>query len=152
MTEEERLALSRVQLNLAVSYDDVWSPLGQEHVSGLHENVARDVMARFDVAERGRENPIGIVLEGDRGVGKTHMLRWVRQEVRSRGGFFFLVKFLEGDELWHSVLHSVVQSFFRGQDDQLTPVLRSLCELTGMNGERRQSRWSGPRPGCGRRP
>jgi DNA helicase HerA-like ATPase len=138
VTEEERLALSRVQLNLAVSYDDVWSPLGQEHVSGLHENVARDVLARFDVAERGRENPIGLVLEGDRGVGKTHMLRWVRQEVRSRGGFFFLVKFLEGDELWHSVLHSVVQSFFRGQDDQLTPVLRSLCELTGMNGERRQ--------------
>jgi hypothetical protein len=137
VTEEERLALSRVQLNWAVSDDDVWSPL-EYHVSELHENVAREVLARFDVAERGREKPIGVVLEGDKGVGKTHMLRWVRQEVQSRGGFFFLVKFLEGGEFWHSVLHSVVQGFDRGQNDQLTPILRSLCELAGMNSERRQ--------------
>lgn len=58
---------------------------------------SRAVVDRFNEAERGR-TPIGLVLEGDRGVGKTHMLRWVRHEVKSRGGYFFLAKFLEGTQ------------------------------------------------------
>jgi len=131
VTEEERQALTAVQFNWAVTPDDVWSPLAH-HVSGLHTDVARAVLDRFGEAERGA-TPIGVVLEGDKGVGKTHMLRWVRQEVQSRDGYFFLVKFLEGREFWHSALHSVVSGFSAGQGDQLTPLLHRLCDLIGTD-------------------
>jgi hypothetical protein len=125
VTEEELAALTAVQFNSAVTPEDVWSPLGH-HVPDLHANVATAITARLREAERGRK-PIGVVLEGDRGVGKTHMLRWARQEVQRGGGHFFLVKFLEGAEFWHSVLHSVVSGFYAGQGDQLGPTLQALC-------------------------
>ena len=50
----------------------------------------------------------------------------------AHGGHFFLVKFLEGAEFWHSVLHSVVSGFYAGQGDQLGPTLQALCELAGL--------------------
>ena len=131
MTEEELLALSQVQLNTAVSPDDVWSPL-QHHVPGLHENVANAVLGRFAQAERG-VSPIGVALVGEPGVGKTHMLRRLRQDVQDRGGCFFLVKFMEGNKFWHSALHSVVSGFYAGDGNQLTGVLQRLCAVTGVD-------------------
>jgi hypothetical protein len=129
--EDERLALSRVQLNTAVSPDDVWSPL-QHHVPGLHDGVAATVLARFAEAEQGG-SPIGVALVGEAGVGKTHMLRRLRQDVQGRDGFFFLVKFMEGNEFWHSALHSVVSGFFAGGGDQLTRLLQKLCKVAGVD-------------------
>lgn len=135
MNEEELQALTAVQFNSAVTPDDVWSPLGH-HVSDLHSNVAAAITARLREAERGRK-PIGVVLEGDRGVGKTHMLRWARQEVQRGGGHFFLVKFLEGGEFWHGVLHSVVSGFYAGQGDQLGPTLQTICARIALDPEQR---------------
>jgi Helicase HerA, central domain len=135
VTEDELLALTAVQFNWAVSPEDVWSPLAF-HVGALHANVATAITARLKEADRGRK-PIGVVLEGGRGVGKTHMLRWARQEVQQGGGYFFLIKFLEGAEFWHSVLHSVVSGFYAGQGDQLTRALRALCDITEIDNLRR---------------
>ncbi len=136
MTEEELLALTAVQFNSAVTPADVWSPL-DHHVSDLHADVAAAVTTRLRQADRGRM-PIGVVLEGGRGVGKTHMLRWARQQVQDGGGYFFLVKFLEGAEFWHSVLHSVVSGFYAGQGDQLPGVLHRLSDLAGVDNLRRR--------------
>ena len=119
LAERRQQALTDVQFNSAVTPDDVWSPLAF-HVTDLHANVAAAITNRLREANRGRK-PIGVVLEGGRGVGKTHMLRWARQEVQRDAGHFFLVKFLEGTEFWHSVLHSVVSGFYAGQGDQLGP-------------------------------
>ncbi len=135
MTDEELQALTAVQFNSAVTPEDVWSPLGH-HVSDLHANVAAAITVRLREAARGRM-PIGVVLEGDRGVGKTHMLRWARQEVQRAGGHFFLVKFLEGAEFWHSVLHSVVSGFYAGQGDQLGPTLQTICQRIELGPEQR---------------
>jgi hypothetical protein len=140
--DDERLALSRVQLNLAVKPDDVWSPMGH-HVGELHQGAAREVLDRFAEAERGGD-PIGIVLEGEAGVGKTHMLRWLRHEVKGRGGYFFLLKFLEGGEFWHSALHGFVSGFFPGQDDQLTPLLHALCTKAGITDPYDRQQLCGP--------
>jgi hypothetical protein len=135
MTGEERQVLEAVQFNWAVSPEDVWSPIAH-HVESLHADAARTVMAGFGAAERSTgASPIGFVLEGEKGVGKTHMVRWVRQEAQRRGGYFFLVKFLEGTPFWRSALHGVVQGFHEGQGDQLTPLLTALAERTGRDAE-----------------
>jgi hypothetical protein len=133
MTDEERMALEAVQFNWAVAPDDVWSPV-THHVDGLHERVARSVMDSVQAARASSgASPIGVVLQGQRGVGKTHMLRWVRQQVQESNGYFFLVKLLEGHEFWRSAVHGVVDSLFAGQIDQLTPLLRRLAELAGIS-------------------
>ncbi|MCU1660442.1 MAG: family ATPase [Pseudonocardia sp.] len=133
MTDEERMALAAVQFNWAVAPDDVWSPV-THHVDGLHERVARSVMDSVQAARAsGGASPIGVVLQGERGVGKTHMLRWVRQQVQETGGYFFLVKLLEGHEFWRSAVHGIIDGFDAGQVDQLTPLLRRLAELAGMS-------------------
>jgi hypothetical protein len=101
------------------------------------------VLDRFGEAQRGG-SPIGLVLEGDKGVGKTHMLRWLRHEVKDRGGCFFLVKFLEGEEFWHSALHGFVNGFFPGQDDQLTPLLHALSDKAGIGDPYQRQQLCGP--------
>ncbi len=125
--DEQLAALARLQLDWVVDPDDVWSPLTQ-HVSALHAGQARQVLDRFAQTER-TSTPLGVVLEGEKGVGKTHMLRRLREDVQAGGGWFFLVKFLEGGEFWHSVLHGVVAGFHAGGSDQLTRLLHRLCDL-----------------------
>lgn len=132
MTDEERAALEAVQFNWAVAPEDVWSPV-THHVDGLHEKAARALLRAVPKPDGPAASPIGIVLEGERGVGKTHMLRWLRQQVQESGGYFFLLKLLAGDDFWGSAVHGVLDGFYGGQVDQLTPLLRRLAELAGMS-------------------
>ncbi|GAA1309108.1 helicase HerA domain-containing protein [Pseudonocardia xinjiangensis] len=133
MTDEERMALAAVQFNWAVAPDDVWSPV-THHVDGLHERVAQSVLNSAQAARASTgASPIGVVLQGERGVGKTHLLRWVRQQVQESDGYFFLVKLLEGHEFWRSAVHGIIDGFDAGQVDQLTPLLRRLAALAGMS-------------------
>ncbi len=133
MNDEERTALEAVQFNWALAPEDVWSPVPY-HVKGLHERAERTVLGSV---QRARTivgaSPIGLVLEGERGVGKTHLLRWVRQQVQDGGGYFFLIKLLEGTEFWRSAVHGIVDGFNGGQTDQLIPLLRGLAELSGIS-------------------
>lgn len=132
MTEEERAALEAVQFNWAVAPEDVWSPV-PHHVEGLHQKVARSLLRAVPRASGPAASPIGVVLEGERGVGKTHMLRWLRQQVQESGGYFFLLKLLEGTDFWGSAVHGVVDGFHGGQVDQLTPLLRRIAEIAGSS-------------------
>ena len=125
---DQLAAIEVVQFNSALTPEDVWSPV-THHVDGLHGQVAAALLR--DVAETRRSrgaNPVGVALQGDRGVGKTHMLRWLRQEVQEEGGFFFLVKLLEDSGFWRSAVHGVVDSLYAGGGDQLTPFLRKLAQ------------------------
>lgn len=132
MTEEERAALEAVQFNWAVAPEDVWSPV-PHHVDGLHGEVARSLLRSVPRRTGSAASPIGVVLQGDRGVGKTHMLRWLRQQVQEDGGYFFLLKLLEGADVWRSAVHGIVDGFYGGQVDQLTPLLQRLAALAGMS-------------------
>ena len=132
MTDEELAALEAVQFNWAVAPEDVWSPV-PHHVEGLHQKVARSLLRAVPKATGPAASPIGVVLEGERGVGKTHMLRWLRQQVQESGGYFFLLKLLEGTDFWGSAVHGVVDGFHGGQVDQLTPLLRRLAEIAGSS-------------------
>ncbi|HET6292438.1 MAG TPA: DUF87 domain-containing protein [Kribbella sp.] len=133
MRNEERAALAAVQFNWAVTPDAIWSPV-EHHVPGLHANVVRTVMASVGAARRSTTgSPIGIALEGEKGVGKTHLLGWVRQQVQESEGYFFLIKLVSGAAFWSSAVRGVIDGFDAGQGEQLSGLLRRLGEQAGLD-------------------
>ncbi|MCY1138212.1 DUF87 domain-containing protein [Actinoplanes sp. Pm04-4] len=134
MTEEERAALAALRFSWAQAADDVWRP-SPFHVDGLHPAIVRDVLD--SLAEAGFSpdaNPIGLVLEGRHGSGKTHLLGWVREQVQQQGGYFFLIGLLDGRTFWDGVLVFLLSGLTRpvpGSESQLRLLLRRLSSKIG---------------------
>ena len=82
---EDLAALATLRFDWADAPDHVWrdSPY---HVDGLHADAlaAIDVAIR-DAAASDGPSPIGLVLQGQKGVGKTHLLGLVRRQTHRDG-------------------------------------------------------------------
>jgi Helicase HerA, central domain len=134
MNEQERAALSALRFNWAQSPDDVWRP-SSFHVDGLHAGVAHAI--REGLAEASASpaaSPIGLVLQGQSGSGKTHLLGWVRHQVQASGGYFFLVSLFSARHFWDSVLASMLDGLARPVPDsepQLKLLMRRLAARVG---------------------
>ncbi|MGW6658008.1 helicase HerA domain-containing protein [Rhodococcus sp. NPDC055024] len=114
MTPEERAALESIRLSWAPTPEDVWSPQTDLHVQGLHEHAMADVMAAFrDGASGGDASPLGVVVHGPAGSGKTHLLGQVREQVQRKGGYFFLIRLLDAEDFWRSVLVGMLEDLGR---------------------------------------
>ncbi|WP_367131859.1 DUF87 domain-containing protein [Saccharothrix sp. HUAS TT1] len=135
MSEQQREALAALRFNSAETPDDVWHT-SPSHVDGLHVNAERRIRAGIrDAAASTGSSPIGLVLQGQKGVGKTHLLGSVRRMVQAEGGYFFLVELTTGAEFWNDVADAVRSELRRTNDDgelQLTVLLRQLCERAGV--------------------
>ncbi|WP_432865696.1 helicase HerA domain-containing protein [Microbispora rosea] len=142
MSGKELDALSALRFNYAKVPDDVWRPL-PFHVGTLHRRTAQTVLDGFIEAEESDDaSPIGIVIEGQRGSGKTHLLGWVRQKVHEEDGYFFLVSLLDARCFWDSVLLSMLDSLSRpipGSGTQLTELLWRLCLMAEIPEDARRS-------------
>ncbi|MFJ6199330.1 helicase HerA domain-containing protein [Micromonospora sp. NPDC092111] len=114
--------------------DDVWRP-SPFHVEGLHTAVVRDVLDGVaDARDSADGSPLGLVLLGQRGSGKTHLLGWIRQQVQDQGGYFFLVGLLDAHGFWDSVLTAMLDGLSRpvpGGETQLRLLLRGLSSMVG---------------------
>src|SRR2546423_658345 len=134
MTEAERAALAVLRFNWAPVPDDVWRP-SPFHVDGLHPAVVRDVLDGLGDAQASKDgSPIGLVLQGQRGSGKTHLLGWIRQRIQEQGGYFFLVSLLDAKGFWDSVLASLLDGLCRpvpGDETQLRLLMRRLSSFVG---------------------
>ncbi|MGI5148276.1 helicase HerA domain-containing protein [Plantactinospora sp. CA-294935] len=135
MNEAERAALAALRFNWAPVPDDVWRPL-PFHVDGLHIPVVRDVLAGVEEARASTDgSPLGLVVQGLRGSGKTHLLGWIRQQVQEKGGYFFLVSLLDAGSFWDSVLAAMLDGLSRpvpgSRQTQLKLLLRRLSAMVG---------------------
>ncbi|XVU22770.1 helicase HerA domain-containing protein [Actinoplanes sp. CA-054009] len=134
MDQRERAALAALRLNWVQAPDDVWrrSPF---HVEGLHQDVARDVRDGIADAEASADaSPVGLVLEGRQGTGKTHLLGWIREQVQHQGGYFFLIGLLDGRKFWDGVLVFLLDGLARevpGGETQLRLLLRRVASRVG---------------------
>ncbi|MFG1648089.1 helicase HerA-like domain-containing protein [Amycolatopsis sp. NPDC049252] len=80
--------------------------------------------------------PIAAVVQGETGSGKTHLLGWTRQEIQTRGGFFFYIKFVAGRDFWESASASLVDSLYRKDDgghEQLLVLLDDLARRASLD-------------------
>ena len=134
MTAAEIDALASLRFNWAPVPDDVWRP-SAFHVEGLHDAAVRDVLDGVADARASAEgSPIGLVIRGQRGSGKTHLLGWTRQQVQEKGGYFFLISLLDAYGFWDSVLASMLDGLSRpvpGSETQLRLLLRRLSAIVG---------------------
>jgi len=128
-------ALAALTFNWTRTLNDVWAP-ARFHVDGLHAEVAADIRRAIAEADAGAANPLGIVIQGQRGVGKTHLLGWTREEVQRAGGYFFLVGDLSAKAFWEELLGCVVEQLLPlpdGSRDQLRTLLSALADRVGLD-------------------
>ncbi|MCE7001774.1 ATP-binding protein [Kibdelosporangium philippinense] len=127
---DQHKALAQLQFEAALTEDDVWHS-AQAHVRGLHRAAQQMVMDRVLEASRSTgPSPIGVVLSGRAGAGKTHMLGWVRRQVAHEGGYFFLSNLGDGSGFWANASEAILQGLGHDGEDGLTQLatfLRRLC-------------------------
>jgi hypothetical protein len=132
MNQQEYAALSALRFNWALTHDDIWLP-SRFHVEGLHSGVERQVLAGIrEATDPEGRNPIGIVIQGQKGAGKTHLLGWVRQQIHRAEGYFFVVRLVAETDFWGSALGAIREDLSRHHEDgqlQITTLLRRLSTL-----------------------
>ncbi|OFJ53637.1 helicase HerA domain-containing protein [Mycolicibacterium grossiae] len=129
----QRDALASLRLTWAPTADDLWRAQGGVHVGGLNEFALDEVDAAFtDAAEHPDSNPLGVVIRGQAGSGKTHLLGQVRERVQARGGFFLLVELLDATSFWQSAHGGIVDSLNRPGGQRETQLKDLLWELSTL--------------------
>lgn len=135
MNEEQHNALSAIQFSSVLNPEAIWSPLSH-HVDGLHPDAVAELVRAVRAARaRPAVAPTGFVLSGEKGVGKTHMLGWLRQHVQQAGGSFFMPKLIDGASFWAGAVHGIVTQLRGADGGQLGRMLTTLTELTGCDRE-----------------
>ena len=133
MELRHREALGALRLTWAPTADDLWHSQGALHVRGLHDRPLADVMAAFGDAQRDTDSsPLGVVLRGPAGSGKTHLLGQVREQVQTGGGFFFLVELLDAAGFWQSARAGILESLGRPGSERETQLKDLLWELSSV--------------------
>jgi len=131
VTPEQRAVLEALRLNWARKPQEVWKDTAS-HVAGLHPQAVRGIDAGLaDALDDEDANPLGLVIQGQRGSGKTHLLGQVRERVQSFGGYFFLIGPLNGNSFWESVSLALAKDLLRelpGRRPQLPLFLARLAD------------------------
>ena len=136
MSNEELTALAGLTFDWTRALDDVWTDQ-RYHVDGLHAVTAALIGSGIRTVTADGARPLGIVIQGQRGVGKTHLLGWTREQVQDAGGFFFLVGDLFTKAFWEQVLGSMVEQLLPlpdGSRNQLATLLTRLADQVGLDG------------------
>ncbi|MBM7775977.1 hypothetical protein JOD54_006181 [Actinokineospora baliensis] len=132
MSEELREALAALRFNSAETPDDVWHT-SPSHVEDLHLKARDRIGASLrDAKASTGPSPIGLVLQGRKGVGKTHLLGSVRNMVQAVEGYFFLVELNTGTTFWDDVASAMRSELHRGGDDRQTQISRFLRQACAV--------------------
>jgi hypothetical protein len=127
-------ALAALSFNWTLGREDVWAP-SPYHVEDLHREAARLISHGIGEASASRgPNPLGVVLAGQRGTGKTHLLGWARERVRGADGYFFLVGDLSSKTFWEETRRAVLEQLLHrhGGRSQLDALLDDLARGTEL--------------------
>ncbi|HEV7976486.1 helicase HerA domain-containing protein [Amycolatopsis sp.] len=135
MSDDELKVLAELHFATTLTQDDVWKP-AQVHVPGLHVEAQRLISRGMQDALHSKgPSPTGVVLNGRSGAGKTHLLGWVRQRLRSEGGYFFLSNLGDSGGFWPNVVEALLQGLREDGEheaDQLGTFLRRLSSAARM--------------------
>lgn len=132
-TDEQLRALASVRLTWAPTPDEVWEAQQPLHVPGMHGTAMDMILDAFrDAKNSTAASPIGVAVQGQAGVGKTHLLGYVREQIQQDGGYFFLVKMLDAVSFWKSTLFAMLEDLGRPMADHETQLRRLLWELANV--------------------
>ena len=92
---------------------EVWTD-SPHHVDSLHGDLVDRIVAEFFARTRApSSNPIGQILMGRAGSGKTHLIGTLRRRVWEGGGWFVLIDIVGGGDFWSAAALAFVESLAR---------------------------------------
>ncbi|MCS3778523.1 helicase HerA domain-containing protein [Tsukamurella ocularis] len=140
--DTQRTALRSVRLSWAPTYEEVWDAASEDtHVDGLHTDVWEDLEdALGDAVASTGASPTGLVITGNAGTGKTHLLTRFRSEVQTAGHYFVLLELLDATDFWRAALTSLRSSLLRPARDHATQLAQLLWLLSDEAGLSRAHR------------
>ncbi len=105
--------LRRCDFDWVTRLDDVWKAWPEaEHF--VHAEALGEMLAEIDAMQADRQSPLGRVMVGSAGAGKTHLLRHLRREVQqTRMGFFFLIDCTDVLEFWSTLRLGLMNGLVR---------------------------------------
>jgi len=103
--------MREVNFDWVMRLDSVWRDL-PFHVRKLNEHLLQILLVQLDNLSASREprSPLGQVLVGPAGVGKTHLLTRARRISHDRGASFVLVDMTDVHDFWDTVLLGYVKA------------------------------------------
>ncbi len=121
------------------------------HVPGLHQRAVDDVIDYFflkTVDADPDDEPLGRVIVGPKGFGKTHLIGELRRQVWEREGWFVLLDFIGIKDFWSSVALGFLNSLQVRMTDgktQYDRIVLSVAKLLEIEEELRTTaeRWRG---------
>lgn len=111
------------------------------HVPSLHEKVVDDVVDYFRTKTRDPDpanEPLGRVIVGPAGYGKTHLIGELRRRVWESGGWFVLLDFIGIKDFWASVALGFLNSLQVRVSDHETQYDQIVLKLGAYLGIRRE--------------
>ncbi|MGB3137385.1 MAG: hypothetical protein WBB18_11320, partial [Nodosilinea sp.] len=137
MSENILTALKNIDFDWARHVKSVWhdSPFD---VDNLNVNERQAVFDRLETLKQTQQTaaPLGLVIRGLPGAGKTHLLSVIRKQAVAQGMFFVLVDMTDIRNFWETVLEGYVVSLQEEHEDgtpqfQLQRLVQYLVILTG---------------------
>jgi len=130
---EELAALRTINFDWVMRLDSVWQDCPHD-VPQFNEKIKREILleAQKSSSELGGPNPLGYILVGGAGAGKTHTLGSIRKESKQRGLGFVLVDMTDVKDFWETVLLgylSSIQQPYHGRENQCELLLEHLINL-----------------------
>jgi len=118
-------ALAEVDFDWAVHLRSVWTDIGYD-IPSIHGDERAAILSRINtlVETQDPRSPLGLVIRGSAGAGKTHMLSAIRQHVLSRSQIFILVDMTDVREFWETVNQGFLASL-----EQVTPTGQTQLAL-----------------------
>ncbi len=104
-------ALRAVDFNWLMRLESVWEETGP-HVPDLNRPVREEILAVLDEMEENPDaaTPLGRILVGGAGAGKTHMLASLQREIRTRDSGFILIDMTDVKDFWETALLGYLSS------------------------------------------
>ncbi|MDD8026757.1 MAG: ATPase, partial [Acidobacteriota bacterium] len=129
-------ALRAADLDWVRHLDSVWNDYAYD-VAGLHQEVREAFKEKVILYVAGEDHysPLGWVIEGAAGSGKTHLAGVFRKLATDMGANFVLVDMTDVHDFWETVLQgfwSSLQQPFEGGKLQSELVLEALLRKTGV--------------------
>lgn len=139
MPENILEALKRIDFDWTRRVKSVWrdSPFD---VDNLNIKERQTILERMEHLKQAHKTvaPLGLVIQGSPGAGKTHLLSVIRKQAIGRQMFFVLVDMTDVRNFWETVLEGYVGSLQEDYGDgisqfQLKRLVKFLVALTGHN-------------------
>jgi hypothetical protein len=130
-------ALKNIDFDWTRHVNSVWydSPFDADN---LNANERQIILERLETLRQSKQSssPLGLVIRGLPGAGKTHLLSVIRKQAISQGTFFILVDMTDIHNFWETVLEGYVSSLQEDYKDgtpqfQLKRLVKYLVALTG---------------------